>query len=589
MIVRVPLHRTEHGSAQVRQPTAPAAPRPGAPNVLYVVWDEASIGTWSAFGGLAETPAMKWLAGRGLRYSQWHTNALPSPTRCCLLTGRNGEPAGRGPEQSVIIPREAGTLAEILGRNGYRSYCVGQWHHSPQPARFEVLAAEPRSAAAASQTWPLGRGFDRYYGFLDRQTSPWYPDLVYDNQHVDPPYPPEDGYHLSRDLVDMAVEFVRDGALCAPRQPWFCYLSLGAGGAQASPQEWAEEYRGRFGMGYDRYREMVLGNMKRLGVVPKSTALAPTDAHPARGPAADRLLVHRWRSLTEGQRRRSSRLAESAAGLCSFTDHEIGRLLRYLQESGQLDDTIVVVCSANAMGAGDRSPAAGGPGRPAWPLSENDLLAGWPGPDQAANVSSSGGDEARECAAGWAWAFATPYNMLRQDSLGGSAASPLIISWPREMGSVAGGVRDQYHHAVDVVPTILDCAGVDPPQTIKGHVQRPLHGVSMRYTFAAPDAPSARQTQLYRMPGARAIYHSGWKAVAGDGPVGASRWELYRVSADRAETRNVAARHPEKVAELASIWEAAAGRPAGPAHEERNAPQPLAHASGPLAGGVTAH
>jgi arylsulfatase A-like enzyme len=584
MFVRIPLHRTEHGGAQGHRPAAPAAPRPGAPNVLYVVWDEASIGTWSAFGGLAETPAMKWLGGRGLRYSQWHTNALSALTRCCLLTGRNGELAGHGPGQSVIIPRETGTLAEILGRNGYRSYCVGRWHHSPRPARVDALAAEPRSAATARQTWPLSRGFDRYYGFLDRQTSPWYPDLVYDNQHVDPPYPPEDGYHLSRDLVDMAVEFLRDGALSAPGQPWFCYLSLGSGGAQATPQEWADMYRGRFDMGYDRYREVVLGNMKRLGIVPKSTALAPTDAHPARGPAADRLLVRRWRSLTEGQRRTSSRLAESAAGLCSFTDHQVGRLLRYLQESGQLDDTIVVVCSAGAMSAGDRSPAEGAPGRAAGPLGENDLLAGWPGPDQAANAWSSGGGEAGDGAAGWAWAFATPYNVLRQDSLGGSAASPLIISWPREMGRVAGGVRDQYHHAVDVVPTILDCAGVEPPQTIKGQIQRPLHGVSMRYTFRAPEAPSARQVQLYQMPGARAIYHAGWKAVAADGPAGASRWELYRVSSDRAETRDVAGRHPEKVAELASMWEAAAGRPAEPAHEGRDTPRDAAHGSRALTG-----
>jgi arylsulfatase len=586
MIVRIPLHRTEHGSARAHEPAAPATPRPGAPNVLYIVWDEAGIGTWSAFGGLAETPTMKWLAGRGLRYSQWHTNALPSPTHCCLLTGRYGEPEGSALDQGAIIPQEAGTLAEILGRNGYRSYCVGQWHHSPQPG---ALSAEPCGAPTARQTWPLGRGFDRYYGFLDRRTSPWYPDLVYDNRHVDPPYAPDDGYHLTRDLVDMAVEFLRDGAVSGSRQPWFCYLSLGAGGAQATPQEWADMYRGRFDMGYDRYRDVVLGNMKRLGIVPKSTVLAPTDAHPARGPAAESFLVRRWRSLTDGQRRRSSRLAESAAGSCSYTDHEVGRLLRYLEESGQLDDTIVVVCSAKAMSAGDRSPAAGGPGRPAGSLSENDLLAGWPGPDQATKLSAADGGDAGECAAGWAWAFATPYNMLRQDSLGGSAASPLIISWPREMDRVAGGVRDQYHHAVDIVPTILDCAGIDPPQTIKAHVQRPLHGVSMRYTFRTPEAPSARQTQLYQMPGAGAIYHGGWKAVAGDGPAGARRWELYRVSADRAETRNVAARYPEKVAELASLWEAAAGRPGGPARERRGTPEPLAQASRALTGRMSAH
>ncbi|HEV2244066.1 MAG TPA: sulfatase-like hydrolase/transferase, partial [Streptosporangiaceae bacterium] len=267
-------------------------------------------------------------------------------------------------------------------------------------------------------------------------------------------------------------------------------------------------------------------------------ALAPAGGHRAAP----------WSSLTDEQQQLSSRLAESAAGLCSYTDHQVGRVLHWLGESGQLDDTIVVVCSANAAGAASAPRTTGGPGQH------------WPPPAQAVHAASadqSGGDHS----AGWASAFRTPYNSPRQESLGGSAASPLIISWPGEMGAVGGGVRDQYHHAVDIVPTILDCAGIDPPQTIRGHVQRPMHGVSMRYTFAAPDAPSARQTQLYQMPGSRAIYHAGWKAVAPDGPGGTMRWELYHVSADRAETNNVAARYPEKVAELASQWAAADGRP----------------------------
>jgi arylsulfatase len=471
----------------------------------------------------------------------------------------------------VIIPQEAGTLAEILGRNGYRSYCVGQWHHSPQPE----APAEPRTAATSRRTWPLGRGFDRYYGCLERQTSPWYPDLVYDNQHVDPPYPPADGYHLIRDLADMAVEFLREATQSAPALPWLCYLSFGACGMlQAAPRDWADRYRGRFDMGYDRYREVVLGNMKRLGIVPGSTALAAADGHPAAEDAAGGHLVRPWCSLTEEQRQLSGRLAESAAGLCSYTDHQVGRLMQYLGESGQLDDTIVVVCSANATSPDDGATAAGGPGTPGEPLSDSDVLAGWPGTGRAASASC--GDDARsDYSLGWAWAFKTPYNMVRQDSLGGSAASPLIISWPCEMGDVAGGVRDQYHHAVDVVPTILDCAGVDPPQTIRGHVQGPLHGVSERYTFPAPDAPSARQTQLYRMPGARAIYHAGWKAVAADAPAGDGRPELFHVSADRAETHNVAARHPQKVAELAALWQAAANRPGSPAYEGRDTPELL--------------
>jgi arylsulfatase A-like enzyme len=512
--VRRPFRGTGGGSAGDRARKSQPANRPGAPNVLYIVWDNASIATWNAFGGLAETPTMKWLAARGLRYSQWHTNAQPSPTHCCLLTGRNGASASGG-EQNVIIPPEAGTLAEILGRGGYRTYCVGQWHHSP---RAEAPAG-PRTAPGARRTWPLGRGFDRYYGFLGRPTSPWYPDLVYDNQHVDPPYPPADGYHLSQDLADMAIEFVREGTQAAPGLPWLCYLSFGADGV---PQDWADVYRGRFDMGYDRYREVVLGHMKRLGIVPGSTGLAA--GHQLRP----------WHSLTDEQRRLSSRRAESLAGLCSYTDHQVGRLVEYLEESGQLDDTIVVACSASPTPDDRGTRAAGGPdgpGAPDRPLPEAGLAAD-------------------DIAAGWGWAFSTPYSLPRQFALGGSAASPLIISWPRAMQGAAGGVRDQYHHAVDIVPTILDCAGVEPPQLIRGHVQAPLHGVSMRYTFTAPDAPSARRTQLYQGAGTRAIYHDGWKAVAGLAP----GWELYHVGADRSETDNVAARYPEKVAQLAALW-----------------------------------
>src|SRR5262249_13024877 len=344
--------------------------------------------------------------------------------------------------------------------------------------------ADPRSVAISRRTWPLGRGFHRYYGFLNRQTSPWYPDLVYDNQHVDPPYPPTDGYHLSRDLADMAVEFLGEGARLAPGQPWLCYLSFGASGVpHAAPQEWADRYRGRFDLGYDHYRQVVLGTMKRLGIVPDDAGLASAGGHPAAP----------WSSLTEEQRQVSSLLAESAAGLCSYTDYQVGRVLQWLGESGQLDDTIVVVCSANAAGVAAGPRTTGGPGQH------------WPAPAQAVHVASAdqtGGDHS----AGWAWAFRTPYNSLRQESLGGTAASPLIISWPGGRGAGGGGVRAQYPHAVHIVPTILDGAGIAPPQTIRGHVQRPMHGVSMRYTFTAPDALSARQTQLYQMPGVRALY-----------------------------------------------------------------------------------
>jgi arylsulfatase A-like enzyme len=520
----------------------PARPVPminAVPNVLYLVWDDAGIATWNAFGGLIDAPCLKWLAGRGLRYSQWHTPARSEPTRGSLLTGRDGT-AGRGARvaagdpgpggPNMISPPGSATLAEIMRRGGYRTYCVGKWDLGP---------AEAGAMTGSRRAWPLGRGFDRFYGFLGCRTSHWYPDLVFDNQNVDPAYSPAEGYHLIADLANMAMEFIRDGQQAAPAQPWLCYLSFGGSDPQAAPREWADAYRGRFEMGYDRYREAVLGNMKRLGVVPEGTALAQADGHPSRGELAggDLALARPWHSLGEAEKRLSSHSAESYAALWSYTDHQIGRLLSFLEESGQLDDTIVVACSAGAAPGGPGGGGGGGGGA---------VLAGWPG---AGGNGLAGGDG---LPAGWAWAFGTPYNMARQHAHGGAAASPLIISWLPGMADMAGGVRDQYHHAADIVPTILDCAGIEPPQLVNGHLQAPLPGVSMRYTFTAPDAPSARRTQLYQAPGGRAVYHDGWKAATG-----ASRWELYRVAADRAETRNVAASHPEKLAELTALWQTA--------------------------------
>jgi arylsulfatase A-like enzyme len=275
--------------------------------VLYVVWDDASIAAWDAFGGLIETPNMKRLAARGLRYSQWHTPARSALTRSCLLTGRDcadpmawpGPSSREWPEHSVVIPPAVGSLAEIMAENGYRTYCVGKWHLSQ---------AEVFGTAASRQTWPLGRGFDRFYGVLGGQTSPWYPDLVYDNQYVDPPYLPADGYHLCRDLADMAVEFIRDGVQAAPGQAWLCYLSFGGADApQIAPGEWTDKYRGRFETGFDRYREIVLRSMKRLSMVPATTGLAPAEQPPVGHAQADGSLLRPWHSLTDEQRQLRNR------------------------------------------------------------------------------------------------------------------------------------------------------------------------------------------------------------------------------------------------------------------------------------------
>ena len=549
----------------------PAAGRPASPNVLYVVWDDAGIASWDCFGGLIETPHMKWLAARGLRYSQWHTTVLSSSTRYSLLTGRNcgasdiatADEGGHGfRDRAVAIPQAAGTLAEILAETGYRSYCLGKWHLSP---------SEPAAVDGSRQSWPLGRGFNHYYGFLGAQTSQLYPDLVYDNQYVDPPYSPTDGYHLSADLAEMAIEFIRGGIQTSPAQSWFCYLSFGANNApNAVPPEWAERYSGRFEMGYERYREMVLASMKKLGVVPGNTGLAAPDCTAAGGAAARGSAVPSWQSLTDEQKRSCNRAAESQAALCSYTDHQIGRVLGFLHESGQLDDTIVVVCSADTT---DAEAAADGSLRPgSFALSPTDFAGSRSGPGDLAAAANCA-----DHAAGWAHAFRTPYSMLRQSSPGGCAASPLIISWPRQMQDAAGGVRDQYHHAVDIVPTILDCAAIDPPRLIKDCPQAPIEGVSMRYTFAAPGAPSRRRTQLYESPGARAIYHDGWRAMTAADAAAAlhggptAGWDLYHVSADRTEMHEVSARYPGKTAELVSLF-AAETIAAAPGHEVRLLP-----------------
>ena len=555
--------------ARSRPSGTPLGPRRGRPNILYIVWDDANIATWNAFGGLAETANMKWLAGRGLRFTQWHTPAHPAVTRSALLGGAGGRtPAGPGSADGA----QPATLAEILSANGYDTYCVGQWHPSPPgtpgtpgapgaPGAASAPGPPGPPGAASREGWPLACGFDRYYGFLGR-TNQWCPDLIFDNQAVDPPYAPAEGYHLSRDLAETAVDFIRDGLRAAPGQPWLCYLSFGASSVpHVAPQEWAEAYRGRFETGYDRYREIVLANMKRLGAVPEGTGLARADDHAARGPAPGGRLVRPWHTLSEEHKRLGQRLAESAAGLCSFTDQQIGRVFDYLKDSGQLDDTIIVACSANATQAA----------APSGPLSESVGPADWPGP---ARTLGGPGDLA-DCGhllAGWARAFGTPYSMPRQSLVGGTAPSPLIISWPRLMRGAADGVRDQYHHAADLVPTILDCAAITPPGP-RDTRPPPSAGVSMRYTFTSPDAPTARPTQRYQTPDAGAFYHEGWKAVAPH--AGSDRWRLYHVAADRTETRDVADQYPARTAALAVQYRAA------PPAVRRPIPVPRPHLAPP--------
>jgi arylsulfatase A-like enzyme len=532
-------------------PTAP----PESPNVVMIVWDDTGIGALDLFGGLIEMPNLKRIADRGLRYTNMHTTALCSPTRSTLLTGRNCHNNGMAcivegsngfPGVNGHIPLENGTFAESLLRGGWNTYCVGKWHLTP---------TDEQAMAASRRTWPTGRGFERFYGFLGAETNQWYPDLTQDNQYVDQPYAPEDGYHLSKDLTDRAIQMVADAKQVAPDKPFAMYLCYGANHApHHAPKEWADRYKGRFDMGYERYREIVLDNQKKMGIVPKDTELSPMNPWPAPDVIPEMDVVLPWDSLADDQKKLFSRMAEVYAGFSSYTDHELGRLLDHLERSGQFDNTLFVFISDNG---------ASGEGSPNGSVNENKLFNGYPDSleENLKHLDDLGSpDTYNHYPTGWAWAFDTPYKMFKRYSLEGGIADPCIIAYPKEMKAVAGGVRDQYHHSIDIVPTVLDVCGIEPPETIDGHVQSPIQGVSMRYTFADDPAKSARTTQYYAMLGTRAIYHDGWKAVSRHGAISGignfdkDEWELYHVEADRSELHNLAGQHPDKLQQLVGLW-----------------------------------
>ncbi|MGW9632132.1 arylsulfatase [Agromyces sp. NPDC055520] len=549
-------------------PFEPAKAPDGSPNVVYIVLDDVGFSAMSAYGGPIETPNIERVAADGVRYTQWHTTALCSPTRSCLLTGRNHtrnsmacitEAAIGFPNASGTIPAANGMLSEILGERGWNTYAVGKWHLCPD---------DEMNVASTRRNWPSGRGFERFYGFLGAETNQWYPEIVYDNHPVDQPKSPEEGYHFSVDITDKAIEFIRDAKAIAPEKPFFLYYAPGAAHApHHAPKEWADRYAGKFDMGYEAMREQTLARQKQLGVVPQDTEIPPlnpigtpetrTGPDGIPFPAMDE--TRPWDSLADEEKRLFGRMAEVYAGFLSHADHQIGRLLDYLDDIGERENTIVVVVSDNG---------ASGEGGPNGSVNEMKFVNGMPD-DMAQNLSMldelGGVDTYNHYPNGWAMAFNTPFKMWKRYEFNGGTCDPCIISWPA--GSTARGeIRDQYHHAVDIVPTILDVLGVEPPERIKGHEQSTFDGVSMRYSLDDAAAPTTRRTQFYSMLGSRAIWHDGWKAItthptlSGWSHFNDDEWELYHTEVDRAELHDLAAEHPEKVRELVNLWFAEAGR-----------------------------
>jgi arylsulfatase A-like enzyme len=555
-------------TADVSKPAWPEPRRAqeGAPNVLFIVIDDTGFGQLGCFGSPIRTPNMGALAADGLRFSNMHTTALCSPTRSCILTGRNHhsnhmagitEISTGYPGYDGNIPFANGFLSEILLRNGYNTYAVGKWHLTP---------AEANSPAGPYDRWPLGRGFERYYGFLGGDTHQYYPELVRDNTQVEPEKTPEEGYHLTEDLVDKAIAMIADSKQIAPNKPFFMYFCTGAQHAPHHvPKEWADKYAGQFDDGWDAYREKVLARQKELGIVPENTVLSRHDPD-----------VQDWDSLSADERRLYARMMEVFAGFLEHTDHHLGRLIDFLKEIGEYENTLIMLISDNGASA---------EGGPSGSVNENAFFNNVPDSleQNLAAIDDIGGPKYFNHYP-WGWTFAgnTPFRRWKRETYRGGISDPFIVSWPKGI-QVRGEVRGQYAHAIDMVPTVLEALGIDPPESIRGVTQAPIEGQSFADAFDAADAPSKHNTQYFEMFGHRSIYHEGWRAVCPwPGPsfveagkpfgaplsyeglteLDAHGWELYHVAEDPAETVNLAddPAHRARLIEMIGQWYVEAGK-----------------------------
>jgi arylsulfatase A-like enzyme len=537
------------------EPWWPPVPHPpdGAPNVVLVVLDDVGFAQLGCYGSDIATPVMDGLAATGIRLANFHTTALCSPTRACLLTGRNHHRNGLGRVADLAIgfpgywgspPKENGFLGEILRARGYASYAVGKWHLSPED---ETHMGAPRS------TWPLGRGFDRWYGFHGGETHQFAPALYHDNHSVRPPTSVEDGYHLSEDLADRAIEFVSDLRAVDADQPFFLYFATGAcHSPHHAPAQWIERYAGAFDEGWDVWRRRTLARQLELGIVPPGTVLSP---RPSWVPA--------WETLDDHQRVVAARFMECFAGFLSHADHQLGRVIAMVEDLGELEDTVIMVVSDNG------ASAEGGPDGSINDVRLSNLDPAGPGEMYDRREEIGGPSSHNNYPWGWTMAGNTPFKRWKREVHQGGVADPCIVSWPARLSADAGGIRHQFAHAIDVLPTVLELTGVSAPPEIDSVRQSSIDGTSFGYLLG-PDgasAPERHHTQHFEMFGSRAIYHRGWKAVTFH-PVGPlyddglnpnasfddDVWELYHVAEDLSESRDLAGEEPDRVAELVGLW-----------------------------------
>ena len=540
----------------------PAWPEPNragedAPNVLLIILDDTGYGQLGCYGSPIATPNLDSLAANGLLYNNMHTTALCSPTRSCILTGRNHhsnamacitEASTGYPGANGNIPFENGFLPEMLLKQGYNTYAIGKWHLTP---------ADQISAAGPYERWPLGRGFERFYGFLGGETHQYYPELVYDNHQVEPPKTPEEGYHVTEDLVDKAISFIADSKQVAPNKPFFMYFCTGAMHAPHHVRkEWSDKYKGKFDGGWEAYRELVFARQKELGIVPQDAELSRHDPD-----------VKPWDECSPEEKKLYARMMEVFAGFLEHTDHHVGRLLDFLKTIGEFENTLIMVLSDNG---------ASSEGGPTGSVNENLFFNNVPESleENLKQIDELGGPNTfNHYAWGWTWAGNTPFRRWKRETYRGGISDPFLVHWPKGIQS-SGEVRTQYAHAIDMVPTILEVLGVAPPDSIKGVTQSPIEGLSFAHTFDDANTGSNRHTQYFEMMGHRSIYHDGWRAVCPwPGPsfteagkffgapipadvltdLDANHWELYHVAEDFAENQNLAPERRTVVEEIGEV------------------------------------
>ena len=522
-----------------------AAP-PGAPNVVVVLIDDIGFGTSTPFGGTINTPTLERLAHGGLRYNQFHTTALCSPTRVALQTGRNHHSANAGSVMEVataflgnngVRPRSVEPLAEMLRLNGYSTAAFGKYHET---APWEVSVSGP------FDRWPTRSGFDKFYGFIGGETNMWAP-LIYDGtEKVEPPEDPD--YHFTTDMTNQAIAWMRFQQSLTPDKPFFIYFATGATHAPHHvPKKWIDKYRGKFDHGWDKYREQTLARQIELGVVPPGTKLASKPAD-----------IKDWDTLSSDEKRLYARQMEVFAAFGEHTDHEVGRLYDALDDMGEAENTLFIYIFGD-----NGSSAEGGL---AGTFNEMIVLNGLSDSveDQLEHIDDFGGPKAyNHFHAGWAIAGNTPFQWTKQvASHYGGTRNAMVVHWPQGI-EAKGEIRSQWHHVIDIAPTVMEAARLPFPKSVNGAIQKPFEGVSLGYSFDDPDAEDRHTTQYFEMFGNRAIYHDGWVAATKhrtpwaalpDGPLAQDKWELYHVAKDFSQSEDVAAAHPDKLQAMQELF-----------------------------------